>query len=254
MQPSDTPQDLADAEATSAEQATPVETPHEVKTQGRAEYAPTAHPPVVEEPARQPPGSERRQNERHERIIPIHFDNLTALIKEFTHNISFGGMFVFIEQEVFPAEEAAVTLIHPIHGERLTLLAKVVHISSAPTVHPVTGKPRYGVGIEFRMPVEELKRVLSDFISSHQKPTVAPQSSQLIQEAKKMLERSEESPQNLLGVSAKPTGQEIRRAYFDLVDRFHPDRHFDKVSPSDLKILEELFRRLTKAYEALIHH
>ena len=44
---------------------------------------------------------------------------------------------------------------------------------------------------------------------------------------------------------------EIRRAYFQLVDRFHPDRYYGKLASSDQKLLEDLFRHLTKAYEEL---
>ena len=44
---------------------------------------------------------------------------------------------------------------------------------------------------------------------------------------------------------------EIRRAYFQFVDRFHPDRYCGQVSGADQKVLEQLFRQLTKAYEEL---
>ena len=65
------------------------------------------------------------------------------------------------------------------------------------------------------------------------------------------MERGASSQHELLGVDTEAPLETIRRAYFQLVDRFHPDRFFDKVSKSDRKLLEELFRKLTKAYEEL---
>ncbi len=195
-------------------------------------------------------GAERRESERIDQSFPIAFDTLTHLIKEFTHNISFGGMFVYTSRPMKKGEETAVTLVHPVHGERCTLLGKVVHSADAPSPDPITGAPRYGVGVEFRMPLDELKRVLSDFISSHQqqKPTPAVQ---VIGDARAVLQRGEESLHALLGVDTEAPLDDIRRAYFQMVDRFHPDRYFGKVSAADQKVLEELFRKLTNAYEEL---
>jgi Tfp pilus assembly protein PilZ len=211
--------------------------------------------PVPETAAEPSPGQpqepERRQAERFDRSIPVSFDNLTSLIKEFTHNISFGGLFVYTDRPLKAGDGTVVTLIHPVHGERLSLLARVAHASSAPSPDPISGVPRFGVGVEFKLPQDELKRVLSDFISSHQKPSAAPVSSQIVQEARAVLNRGARSYFALLGVPDQANPDEIRRAYFALVDRFHPDRHYDKVGETDRRILEELFRRLTTAYEEL---
>jgi len=148
-------------------------------------------------------------------------------------------------------EDIAVTLVHPVHEERLTLLAKVAHSGSAPTPDPVSGEQRYGIGVEFRLPLPELKRLLSDFISSHQKQAEVGEAKQVMQEARAILNRGAHSQHELLGVDTEAPMETIRRSYFQLVDRFHPDRFFDKVSKSDRKLLEELFRKLTKAYEEL---
>jgi len=198
-----------------------------------------------------PKGAERRESERSDQSIPIAFDNLTTLIKEFTHNISFGGLFVYTNQKLEKDEETAVTLIHPVHGERLTLLAKVVHSSDASSPDPITGNPRYGVGIQFRLPLEELKRLLSDFIGSHKRQEPSVDEKQLADKALKILERGRESYHKLLGIDEEATDEEIRRAYFNLVDRFHPDRYYGSVSSENQKLLENLFRSLTQAYESL---
>jgi hypothetical protein len=214
---------------------------------------PQTAPQPAPEPAPEPEktGAERRETERIDQSFPIAFDTLTHLIKEFTHNISFGGMFVYTSRPLQKGEETAVTLVHPVHGERCTLLAKVVHSSDAPSPDPITGASRYGVGVEFRMPLDELKRVLSDFISSHQQQAQPKPSAQVIGDARAVLQRGEDSRHALLGVDPEAPLDEIRRAYFQLVDRFHPDRYFGKVTKADQKVLEELFRQLTKAYEEL---
>lgn len=215
--------------------------------------APQAAPQTEPEPEQAPEktGAERRESERIDQSFPIAFDTLTHLIKEFTHNISFGGMFVYTSRPLQKGEETAVTLVHPVHGERCTLLSKVVHSSDAPSPDPITGAPRYGVGVEFRMPLDELKRVLSDFISSHQQQAQPKPTAQVIGDARAVLQRGEDSRHALLGVDTEAPLDEIRRAYFQLVDRFHPDRYFGKVTKADQKVLEELFRQLTKAYEEL---
>ncbi|MFC1654874.1 PilZ domain-containing protein, partial [Myxococcota bacterium] len=202
-------------------------------------------------PKTEPTGADRRETERIDQSFPLAFDTLTHLIKEFTHNISFGGMFVYTSRPLKKGEETAVTLVHPVHGERCTLLAKVVHSSDAPSPDPITGSPRYGVGVEFRMPLDELKRVLSDFISSHQQQKQEAPSVQVVGDARAVLQRGEGSRHALLGIDQEAPLDEIRRAYFQLVDRFHPDRYFGKVTSADQKVLEELFRQLTKAYEEL---
>ncbi len=119
--------------------------------------SPTIEPPPEEK-------VQKRRDVRHESSIPVAFDNLTSLIKEFTHNISYGGMFVFTPEVLPKDSETAITLIHPVHGKRMTLTAKVVHSSQAPTPDPNTGSKRFGVGLEFRMPREDLKRVMAAFI------------------------------------------------------------------------------------------
>ncbi len=66
-----------------------------------------------------------------------------------------------------------------------------------------------------------------------------------------MLERSADSNHSILGLSANASKELVRQTYFKLVDQFHPDRYFGKVDDSDRRLLENLFRRLTKAYEEL---
>lgn len=234
--------------AATLSQAAPVPTPLEASIieQARAEESEPA-------PARaaEPSPADRRESERSEQSIPVTFDNLTGLIKEFTHNISFGGLFVYTEKSFEKGAEVAVTLVHPVHGERLTLLARIAHAGRAPSPDPISGKPRYGIGVQFRLPLEELKRVLSDFISSHKRSRGTGEHSEIIEQARQLAGRESASERELLGVGPEAKPDEIRRAYFSLVDRFHPDRFYGKVEEQGLKVLEDLFKKLTRAYETL---
>ncbi len=213
---------------------------------------PAAPPPAAPRPAPPPApqGADRRMAERHEHSIPVAFDNLTSLIKEFTHNISFGGMFVYTANPVEKLSTLTVTLIHPVSGERLSLEARVVHCAKAPSPDPASGAPRFGVGLEFTLPIEQLKPLLSGFISANQTPGTEPPSGDVVEAARALLARGDSSAR-LLGLPAKPSAAQVRAAYFALVDRFHPDRHYGKVAAEERQVLEELFRRLTKAYQEL---
>jgi Tfp pilus assembly protein PilZ len=202
-----------------------------------------------EEPPPEPPAEERREQERQEKSIPVRFDNLTTLIKEFTHNISFGGLFLYTEREFRIGEQIDVTLIHPTSGERLTLAARVAHAASAAAPDPVSGKPRFGVGVQFLLAPQELKTALADFIDSRQRKP--PELKQLLEEAHRLLQAAAAGPRALLGVGPMAEAEEIRNAYFRLVDRFHPDRYRGKLGALELRLLDELFRRLTTAYETL---
>jgi hypothetical protein len=218
-------------------------------TEDSLEIEPVATEPIAMDSAvEKGKEDDRRRSTRHSLSIPIEFDNLTGLIKEFTHNISYGGMFVYSNTGLANESQTAVTLIHPVHGQRLTLQAKVVHSNQAPTPDPSTGKPRYGLGLEFVLPIDELKRILADFIGSHQKPADHP-TAQIVADAKTML--ASPSGHNLFGVKADAPNSKVRQAYFSLVDQYHPDRYFGKINVTDRKVLEDLFRHLTKAYEKL---
>ncbi len=207
---------------------------------------------LVEENASEPSGGRELRTEiREEKSIPVTFDDVTGLIKEFTHNISFGGLFTYTSKPFKAQEEVAVTLIHPVHQERLTLLAIVAHATDAPSPDPITGQNRYGVGLQFRLPIEELKRLLSDFISSHKMSKTEPEDSEILNLARQALARAEQGHHALLELDQNANAEKVRQAYFALVDRFHPDRYFDKVSDTTRKLLEELFRKLTQAYETL---
>jgi Tfp pilus assembly protein PilZ len=56
----------------------------------------------------------------------------------------------------------------------------------------------------------------------------------------------------VMGVGRAAERGDIRRAYSVLMLRFHPDNFYRKASPTLLKVLEEVYQRVTEAYEALM--
>ncbi len=190
---------------------------------------------------------ERRVSERHELELPVTFENVTSLIKEFTHNISFGGLLFYTDRPVRAGTQVAVTLVHPVHGQHLTLPARVARAQDTGTAGG--GAKRIAVGVEFLLPLPELQRLLSDFISSHQRAAVAEDA--VVREARALLARPVKTPAEVLGLSPGAPLDEVRKVYFGLVDRYHPDRHRERLNPEGIRVLEELFRVLTRAYEEL---
>ncbi len=183
--------------------------------------------------------------------IPVMFDNITSLIKEFTHNISFGGLFTHTDQPLEQGQAIIIALVHPVTGDHINLKAKVVHSGSAVSQDPKSGAKRYGIGIEFDMQLVKLKQTLSEFITSHQKDESNEELLHLIEQARTIHQKGK-TPHELLGVQPEATQEEVRSVYFKLVDRYHPDRFYGKVNKDDQKLLEDLFRSFTKAYEELM--
>lgn len=212
-----------------------------------ARPAPQASAPAPAPAVRDAKVLERRVSERHEVELPVTFENVTSLIKEFTHNISFGGLLFYTDRPVRAGTQVAVTLVHPVHGQHLTLPARVARAQD--TGAAGGGAKRIAVGVEFLLPLPELQRLLSDFISSHQRAAAAEDA--VVREARALLARPAKTPAEVLGLSPGALPDEVRRVYFGLVDRYHPDRHRERLNPEGLRVLEELFRALTRAYEEL---
>lgn len=58
---------------------------------------------------------------------------------------------------------------------------------------------------------------------------------------------------DLLGIDRKATEEEIKKAYFQLARRYHPDRFGREIDPSLRDKINDIFDRLTKAYKTIIN-
>jgi curved DNA-binding protein CbpA len=55
----------------------------------------------------------------------------------------------------------------------------------------------------------------------------------------------------ILGITPQASREEVKRSYFRLAKAYHPDRHFEEGMQEIKKELEELFSRITEAYDTL---
>jgi len=58
---------------------------------------------------------------------------------------------------------------------------------------------------------------------------------------------------DILGISRKASEEEIKKAYFNLARRFHPDHFGREIPPSMRDKINEVFDQITKAYKTLIN-
>lgn len=56
----------------------------------------------------------------------------------------------------------------------------------------------------------------------------------------------------VLGVKLSEESSEIRATYARLMKKYHPDNYFRRLKPETLALLEEVYQRITVAYETLI--
>jgi curved DNA-binding protein CbpA len=80
-------------------------------------------------------------------------------------------------------------------------------------------------------------------------PVAASYSLESLQECREGLKSK--NYYDMLGVAPDAGLKEIRRAYYDLVSEFHPDRRREIEDPAAKEVLAEIFELLTEAYETL---
>jgi uncharacterized protein (TIGR02266 family) len=109
-------------------------------------------------------GLGRRRHERFETRIRVKFGSLEALMEEYSHNISHGGIFIRTNAPKKLHEKLKIILTHPETGEEMILDGEVVRVVSpeeaGQTSHPV------GMGIKFLSLDGYTSDQLSAFINS----------------------------------------------------------------------------------------
>ena len=58
---------------------------------------------------------------------------------------------------------------------------------------------------------------------------------------------------SLLGVKKGATADEVKKSFYQLSRRLHPDRHFRRATPAFKARLLKVFRTLSKAHQTLTH-
>ncbi len=70
---------------------------------------------------------------------------------------------------------------------------------------------------------------------------------------KHYLELKEKNYFEILGVKQDASKEEIKKVYFQLAKKYHPDRYFEDAETEIKKTTEEIFRMISRAYDVLIH-
>ncbi|OGP61400.1 MAG: hypothetical protein A2V67_01890 [Deltaproteobacteria bacterium RBG_13_61_14] len=106
----------------------------------------------------------RRQHIRYQARIRVRFGSKEALVEEFIHNISHGGIFIQTEKPKPLHERLVVVLTHPDTQEEMIMHGEVVRIVG-PEEAEATGQ-KLGMGIRFLEMDEYTRKQLESFINS----------------------------------------------------------------------------------------
>ncbi len=108
-------------------------------------------------------GLGRREHKRHSSRLRVRFGSKEALIEEYIHNISHGGIFIQTKDPRSIHEQMDVILTHPLTNEEIKLSGEVVRIV---TTGDARKNPRLkpGMGIRFLELDDYLRSEIDRFI------------------------------------------------------------------------------------------
>jgi len=106
----------------------------------------------------------RRQHIRYEARIRVRFGSKEALLEEFIHNISHGGIFIQTDRPKPLQDRMLIILTHPDTQEEMILHGEVVRLVG-PGEAEATGQ-KVGMGIRFLEVDEYTRKQLDNFINS----------------------------------------------------------------------------------------
>ncbi len=89
----------------------------------------------------------RRKHQRVEAKIRVKFESKEALVEEFIHNFSHGGIFIQTERPREVGEQFAITLVHPDNSREMLLHGEVVRVVAKAEAEKPGHLP--GMGIKF---------------------------------------------------------------------------------------------------------
>ena len=113
-------------------------------------------------------GLGRREHQRFEVKIRVRFGSLEALVEEYTHNISHGGIFIRTKNPKKLHERLKIILTHPVSGEEMILDGEVVRAVN-PEESKKTGHPP-GMGVHFLSRDKYTMDQLAAFINANDLP------------------------------------------------------------------------------------
>lgn len=149
--------------------------------------------------------------------------------------------------EVFDEEEPVRLLLTAEEWEIIIALAEA---GGSGSIHELARATRMELDA-VREIVKSLHRrgILAQ--SAGAKPESSGEAEPDLEAARYLDEIREKNHYQILGLDPDVDQAEVRRAYFRLMRKYHPDRFMTEKNPESREHLKEIFRTLTRAYETL---
>lgn len=106
----------------------------------------------------------RRRYERVEAKLRIKFESKEALVEEYIHNLSHGGLFIATTKPRSTGEHLSVILIHPENSQEMLLHGEVVRVVTAADSEKQGLNP--GMGIKFLKLDQYVRNEIDKFIKN----------------------------------------------------------------------------------------
>jgi len=106
----------------------------------------------------------RRKHPRIETKLRVKFESKEALVEEYIHNISHGGIFIQTEKPKQIGEQFTIILVHPETAQEMSLRGEVVRVVSPEEAERLGLRP--GMGVKFLEMDPYVRKQLDDFIKA----------------------------------------------------------------------------------------
>jgi len=106
----------------------------------------------------------RREHMRIDTRIRVKFESKEALVEEYIHNISHGGIFIQTLKPKLVGEHISVILIHPNTSQEILLHGEIARVVSADDAKRLNIQP--GMGIKFKELDPYVKHQIDEFIKA----------------------------------------------------------------------------------------
>jgi len=106
----------------------------------------------------------RRQHARVETRIRVRFESREALVEEYIHNISHGGIFIQTQKPKQVGEQIILVLIHPETSQEIMLKGEVARVVTTEDAQKNNSYP--GMGIKFKEMEPYVKKQIDEFIKA----------------------------------------------------------------------------------------
>jgi uncharacterized protein (TIGR02266 family) len=207
-------------------------------------------------------------------VVRMRFPRLEDFRSRYARDISRGGVFIQTQQPK-PVGSSVVLVLELATGDESVALSGEVVTSLAPQDASAQGLAP-GMGIRFLDLEGAKRRAIEDLLArglpsaaspaaaapapaappaprnTAKRPVAEPDIAQLQREARTLIATLEaQDLYQVLGLGRDATTGEVRRAYLKLTRKYHPDNYFRRIPRELADLLDDIYDRLTQAYETL---